>query len=166
MTIHPSLQRNGAFWFPLGLAAGPILAAYLLGSLATFANLAPWYRALAKPAFNPPDWIFGPVWTMLYFLMAIAAWRILCKPDTEARSRALWFYFAQLALNILWPWMFFAMRSPAAGLINIIPQGFLLAATAFCFWRIDRVTGALLVPIILWIGFATILNFAIWQLNA
>jgi len=165
MTIQTLLQRNGAFWRLLCLAAAPILAAYLLGSLATFANLTPWYHMLAKPDFNPPDWIFGPVWTMLYILMGIAAWRILRKPDSEARARALGFYFAQLALNILWSWMFFAMRSPMAGLINIIPQWFLLATTALCFWRIDRAAGAMLVPIILWVGFASILNFEIWRLN-
>src|SRR5664279_4779718 len=81
-----------------------VVAASLLGQLATFPNLAPWYASLVKPSFNPPNWLFGPVWTALYLLMAFAAWRIMRLPPSPARRNALILFFAQLALNVAWSW--------------------------------------------------------------
>lgn len=154
------------FWTAALLAVVPVVAASVLGQLATFPNLDSWYRTLAKPPLSPPDWVFGPVWTSLYALMAYAAWRVLRRPRDEAgRSAGLALYFGQLVMNALWSWMFFAMHSPLGGLLNIVPQWLLIVATTRSFRRLDRVAGYCLVPLLGWVGFAAVLNFQIWQLN-
>jgi len=148
------------------LAAIPVAAAALLGQIATFPNLEPWYAGLAKPPFTPPNWLFGPVWTALYVLMAIAAWRVLRLGDaTPGRRRALALFFAQLALNAAWPWMFFAAHSPLTGLVNIVPQWLLVVATAALFLHLDKVAGWCLVPLAVWVAYAGVLNAAVWWLN-
>ena len=146
------------------LAIAPVIAALLLGQLATFPNL-PWHAGLIKPSFNPPNWIFGPVWTSLYGLMAIAAWRILRLPPSPARRTALILFYAQLALNMAWSWMFFAARSPLLGLINIGPQFLLILATLNAFRPLDRYATWALVPLAAWVAFAAVLNYSIWDLN-
>lgn len=163
----PRAERARAH--PLTLAAGaivPVVAAALLGQRATLPNLAPWYAALAKPSFNPPNAIFGPVWGLLYASMAYAAWRILRHaPAGPARRTALTLFFAQLALNAAWSWGFFGAHQPSLGLIDIVPQWLLIVATIARFWRLDRRAGAVLVPLALWVAFAAVLNAAIWRLN-
>ncbi|BAF88430.1 tryptophan-rich sensory protein [Azorhizobium caulinodans ORS 571] len=150
----------------VALAVLPVVAASVLGQIATFPNLAPWYAGLVKPAFNPPNWIFGPVWTTLYVLMAYAAWRILRLPEaTPGRSTALTLFFLQLVLNAAWSWMFFYLHSPLLGVLNIGPQWLVILATIGAFWRLDRLAGACLVPLAAWVGFASVLNFTLWQLN-
>ncbi len=111
------------------VAIAAVVAASLLGQMATYPNLAPWYANLAKPAFNPPNVVFAPVWTVLYVLMAIAGWRVLRLPPSPQRRTALILFFGQLALNVAWSWMFFAARSPLLGLINVIPQWLVVVAT-------------------------------------
>lgn len=147
------------------LALAAVVAASLLGQLATYPNLAPWYANLVKPAFNPPNWVFAPVWTALYLLMAFAGWRILRQPPSPARRSALILYFGQLALNVAWSWMFFAAHSPVLGLINIVPQWLVIVATIFAFARLDRLAAWCLVPLAAWVGYAVALNAAIWWLN-
>lgn len=157
-----SRGRNLASGF---IALAAVAGALLLGQLATFPNL-PWYAELAKPSFNPPNWLFGPVWTTLYALMAFAAWRIMRLPAAEpGRSLALALFFIQLVLNAAWSWMFFWAHNPALGLLNIIPQLLFVVATAAAFYRIDRLAAACLVPLAAWVGFAAILNLSIWRLN-
>lgn len=147
------------------LAFLPVLAASLLGNLATRPNLD-WYRALNKPGFTPPGLLFAPVWTLLYLLMAFAAWRILRLPsDTDGRTIALVLFFTQLALNAAWSWMFFGMQNPAAGLANILPQWLLIVATLILFYRLDSLAALSLAPLVAWVGFATVLNFSVWRLN-
>jgi translocator protein len=146
------------------VAALPVFFAWVLGQLATFPNLVPWYVGLVKPSYNPPNWIFGPVWIALYILMIVAAWRVLRLPHVE-KSGALTAFYLQLALNAAWSWMFFAAHSPLLGLINIIPQFALVLLTIAKFSRIDRLSGFVLVPLALWVGFAAILNISIWWLN-
>jgi tryptophan-rich sensory protein len=110
-------------WRSVALAVLPVVAALILGQVATFPNLAPWYLGLAKPGFNPPNWLFGPAWTLLYTLMALAALRILrLPPDTPGRGAALAAFFMQLVLNAAWSWLFFGLHSPFAGLLDIVPQ--------------------------------------------
>src|SRR5690242_16302731 len=110
-------------WPRAAIAILPVVAASLLGQWATYPNLAPWYAGLAKPWFNPPNWIFAPVWTSLYLLMAYSVWRILKAPGNDAdRRTALMLFFVQLALNTLWSWLFFGLNNPLAGLMNIVPQ--------------------------------------------
>ncbi|WP_306341309.1 TspO/MBR family protein [Sinorhizobium sp. GL28] len=148
------------------LAILPVVATSILGQLATYPNIESWYATLAKPIFNPPNWVFAPVWTTLYVLMAYAAWRLLSMPaSTPGRSTALILFFIQLALNALWSWMFFAMQSPVAGLVNIIVQiGFILATIAQT-WRVEKTAALCLVPLAVWVSFAAVLNFAVWYLN-
>ena len=105
-----SWSRDLGFSF---LAVIAVAATLVLGQLATYPNLAPWYASLVKPWFNPPNWVFGPVWTTLYLLMAFALWRVLRLPAASAKRRwALSLFFTQLVLNAAWSWMFFAARNP------------------------------------------------------
>lgn len=145
-------------------AAIPVVLALLLGQMATFPNLVPWYVGLVKPSFNPPNWIFGPVWIALYILMIMAAWRVLRLPHVE-KSGALTAFYLQLALNAAWSWMFFAAHSPLLGVINIVPQFILVILTIAKFARIDQLSAYLLIPLALWVGLAVILNISIWWLN-
>jgi translocator protein len=147
------------------LAVAAVAAASVLGQFATYPNLVPWYASLAKPSFNPPNWVFAPVWTGLYVLMAFAVWRILRLPASEQRRAALIAFFAQLALNAAWTWMFFAMQSPLLGLVNIVPQLAAIAWTITLFARLDRTAALCVVPLAGWVVFATALNFEIWRLN-
>ena len=142
----------------------PVAAASLLGQVATFPNLAPWYAHLAKPSFNPPNWIFGPVWTVLYILMALAVWRVLAG-NARLQRTALTLFFLQLALNAAWSWLFFGLHNPFLGLCDVLPQWLLVIATMLAFWRIDRLAGLCLLPLAFWVAFAALLNFEIWRLN-
>jgi benzodiazapine receptor len=148
----------------IALAILPVAAALGLGQLATFPNL-PWHATLIKPSFNPPNWVFGPVWTTLYALMAFAAWRILRLPPSPARRTALILFYAQLVLNMAWSWMFFAAHSPLLGLINVVPQFLLIVATINAFRPLDRTATWALVPLAAWVAFASALNYSIWSLN-
>lgn len=137
-----------------------------LGQFATYPNLAPWYAGLVKPGFNPPNWVFAPVWTSLYALMAFAVWRILRLPQaSSARRSALVLFVIQLALNVAWSWMFFGANNPLLGVVNIIPQLLVILVTIVAFHRLDRVAGWCLVPLAAWVAFASVLNIAIWRLN-
>jgi benzodiazapine receptor len=130
--MHPSAHR---LWRVI-VATGPVIVASGLGQIATFPNLG-WYAELSKPHFNPPNWIFGPVWTTLYVLMAYSVWRIMRLPTSQDRSMALAVFFAQLVFNAAWSWMFFGLHNPLLGVINIIPQLALIAATVIAFFRLD-----------------------------
>jgi tryptophan-rich sensory protein len=148
------------------LAIIAVAGASVIGQLATYPNLAPWYSVLVKPSFNPPNWVFAPVWTTLYVLMAFAVWRILRLPEASAaRQSALTLFFVQLALNAAWSWMFFGAHSPLLGAINIVPQLLVILATVIAFHRLDKIAAWCLVPLAAWVAFATVLNIAIWQLN-
>ena len=166
MTNHSTRatrERNVGFG---ALAIVAVASASALGQLATYPNLAPWYAGLTKPTFNPPNWIFGPVWTTLYVLMAFAVWRILRLPQTSAARRlALIFFFIQLALNAAWSWMFFGANNLLLGVINIIPQFLVILATVIAFYRLDKIAGWCLLPLAAWVAFACVLNVAIWRLN-
>ncbi|MFA6266129.1 MAG: TspO/MBR family protein [Pseudolabrys sp.] len=161
-------ERTSGIRHNLSIAIAPVMivvAALALGQAATFPNLAPWYAGLVKPSFNPPNWIFGPVWTSLYALMAFAAYRILKLPASPERQRAITLFGLQLLFNAAWSWMFFAAHSPLLGLINIVPQLGLVIATVIAFYRLDRVAAACMAPLALWVGFAALLNAAIFILN-
>ena len=143
-----------------------VAAASVVGQFATYPNLAPWYASLVKPSFNPPNWVFAPVWTTLYVLMAFAVCRILRLPEASATRRlALTLFFVQLVLNAAWSWMFFGAHNPLLGVINIIPQFLVVLATVVAFYRLDRMAAWCLVPLVAWVAFASVLNIAIWQLN-
>jgi benzodiazapine receptor len=146
-------------------AAAPVLAAALLGSFATTPNI-PWYETLAKPPLTPPNWVFGPVWTSLYILMACGLYRVLrLEPATPGRRAAIIVFLAQLVLNAAWSFAFFDARSPLLGLVVILPMAVLLVATILLFWRLDRVAGYSLAPTAFWVAFAAYLNAGIFFLN-
>ena len=138
-------------------------AAAAIGSAFTTPSLENWYRELTKPPGNPPNWIFGPVWSALYLAMAIAAWRVW--KARGLREPALKVFGVQLALNTLWSVLFFGMHNPGAALVEIVLLWAAIATTLAMFWRIDRVAGALFVPYLAWVSFATYLIGAIWWLN-
>ena len=136
-----------------------------LGGLITAQSVGTWYQDLAKPSFNPPDWIFAPVWTTLYLLMAIAAWRVWRRAGWRDGGTALTAFAVQLALNLVWSATFFGLRMPGAALIVVLVLLASIAVTTRLFWRHDRPAGLLLTPLLAWVGFATLLNTAIWRLN-
>ncbi|MGA7020398.1 MAG: TspO/MBR family protein [Pseudolabrys sp.] len=164
MRSTPSLKRDTAFAV---LALGVVAATSILGQIATYPNLAPWYAGLVKPSFNPPNWIFAPVWTTLYALMAFALWRILRvrMPSGMHRRYMVGLFFLLLALNAAWSWMFFWAHSPLLGLINIVPQLGVVITTVVNFARVDRLAAFCLLPLAAWVAFAGVLNTAIWLLN-
>ncbi|WP_210493474.1 TspO/MBR family protein [Microvirga antarctica] len=148
------------------IAVIPVAAASVLGSLATLPNIPTWYAGLVKPGFTPPNWLFGPVWTLLYAMMAYALWRILSLPAGQpGRTAAVTTFFVQLALNALWSWAFFGAHSPLAGLIVILAMIVAIIATIRAFWPLDRAAAWLLVPYLTWVSYATALNAAVWRLN-
>ncbi len=138
------------------------LAVSAIGGAVTASSVGSWYPLLAKPAFNPPNWIFAPVWTALYFMMAIAGWRIWRR---GAARWALSLFAFQLALNLAWSIVFFGMHAVGAALLEIVVLLLAILATTVVFWRSDRIAGMLFVPYAAWVAFAAILNAAIWQLN-
>jgi translocator protein len=147
------------------LAVVAVLATSVCGQLATSSNLAPWYVGLLKPSFNPPNWMFAPVWAALYMLMAFAVWRIVRLPPSPVRTLALSLFFLQLALNAAWPWVFFSAHSPLLGVVNIVPQFLIIVAAVIAFSRLDWMSGLALLPPAVWVGYAGVLDAAIWQLN-
>jgi tryptophan-rich sensory protein len=147
------------------IAAGLVFAASLIGQIVTFPHLIPWYADLRKPGFTPAAAVFGPAWTVLYALMALAFWRILILPQQSGRKLAIGLFLGQLLLNALWPVAFFGAESPWLGLIDMGPQLLLVAASTILFWRLDRLAGLCLAPLLLWVGFAAALNFEFWRLN-
>jgi benzodiazapine receptor len=154
---------NGMGMLVLFLAV--CFAAAGLGAIVTGSSVNDWYPALRKPSWNPPAWIFGPVWTVLYLMMAIAAWLVWDKVGFKGGSVALGLFALQLVFNALWAPLFFGLRSPRAGLADIIPLWFAILAALVSFWRVSPFAGALLIPYWLWVSFATILNFTIWKMN-
>lgn len=124
-----------------------------------------WYDQLNKPDWNPPGWLFGPVWTFLYFIMAIAAWRIWKQSGFRGSKQELSFFGVQLLLNGLWSQLFFNAQEPGIAFIEIILLLAAIVATTWLFYQKDRIAGWLMVPYMLWVTFATVLNGRIWWIN-
>ena len=137
-------------------------AAAGLGSVATTPNIPTWYATLAKPAWNPPNWLFGPVWTVLYICMAVAAWLIWRQDGVRG---PLTLFAVQLVLNAAWSWLFFWFHMPGAAFIEILTLLVAIAATTIAFWPRSKAAGILMLPYLGWVAFASVLNFAIWRLN-
>jgi tryptophan-rich sensory protein len=143
-------------------AAAPVIAASLLGSWATLPNIPDWYTGLAKPWFTPPNWIFGPVWTVLYTIMTIAFFRILRQPEGRNNRLVITAFMVQIFLNAAWSIGFFGARSPILGAIIIFPLWISIFFTMVLFWSRDRISGLIFIPYLTWVSFAALLNFAIW----
>lgn len=125
-----------------------------------------WYAALAKPAWTPPNWLFGPVWLCLYVMMAVAAWLVWRRRGFAGARAALGCYLFQLALNAAWSWIFFGEHRMGVGFANLAVLWAAIVATAGLFGKHNRVAALLLVPYLLWVTYATALNFAVWRLNS
>jgi len=142
------------------------LSAGIVGSLFTKTGPGSWYETINKPAFNPPGWVFGPVWTLLFILMGISLF-LVWKAGSEKRDvkLALSFFGLQLMLNILWSALFFGIESPGLAFIEILILWSAILGNITIFYRISRTASALLVPYLFWVTFASILNVTIWFLN-
>lgn len=134
------------------------------GGLASV-NAGDFYTRLALPGWAPPPWLFGPVWTALYVMMGVAAWLVWRRGGFRAARLPLSLYLVQLAFNALWTWLFFAWQRGALAFAEILVLWVLIVATLAMFWRIRRLAGALLVPYLLWVTFATALTWAVWKRN-
>ncbi|KQC15534.1 MAG: TspO/MBR family protein [Methanothrix sp.] len=150
----------------LAASLGACYLAAFLGSIFTMPNVPVWYASLARPFFAPPGWVFAPVWTALYTLMGLSAYLILREGMNDPKVKpALSVFVLQLVVNVSWSAAFFGLRSPLAGLAVIVLLWALIALTIQKFWAISRTAGALLLPYLIWVSFAAILNFGIWRLN-
>ncbi|MBN2158328.1 MAG: tryptophan-rich sensory protein [Spirochaetes bacterium] len=137
-----------------------------IGSLFTMDSVHTWYQTLSKPSFNPPDWIFGPVWTLLYIMMGIALYLVWKNGlGTSQAKLSVVFFSIQLILNVAWSFLFFYLRMPVYGFIEIIILWIFILFTMLAFFRINLAAGILLAPYLLWVSFAAILNFFLWRLN-
>jgi translocator protein len=166
MSAQTPTPQSGRGWWKLIVLLAIVLAVAAVGAGVTNPKLPTWYAALNKPAFNPPARAFAPVWAVLYVLMAVAAWRVWDSSAPAAEKRGALAYFAiQLALNALWPPVFFGLQRPVSGLIVILVLLAAIWATLWRFYRIDPVAGLMLVPYLAWVAFATVLNAAIVGLN-
>ncbi len=143
----------------LGLAVGAV------GGVVTQTTVGGWYQTLAKPPFNPPDSVFAPVWTTLFVLMSVAAWRVWRLGGWRRRRGDLTLYFIQLGLNVIWSVLFFGLRAPGWALVEIMVLLAAITWTTIRFARRDRWAGVLMAPYVLWVAFAVVLNGAIWRLN-
>jgi len=128
-------------------------------------SAASFYAQLVRPSWAPPGWLFGPVWSVLYSLMALSAWLVWRRVGLPAAGRAIFLYGAQLAANALWSWLFFAWHMGAAAFVEVVVLWLLIVATVAAFWRISRIAAVLLVPYLAWVSFASALTFAIWRRN-
>lgn len=150
----------------IGFVLGSQLAG-IIGALFTARSVQTWYTTLQKPSFNPPSWLFGPVWTVLYLLMGIAAYLVWAKGWTVPGVKTALFVFAlQLVLNSLWSILFFGVRQPGWAFMEIVVLWAAIAVTIVLFWNISRTAAFLLVPYILWVSFAAVLNYSLWRLNS
>ena len=141
------------------------LFAGFIGSLFTTPSIASWYAFINKPSFSPPNWLFAPVWSLLYILMGIAAFLIWQKRDNLKTKPALMFYGIQLILNTLWSIIFFGMHNPGLAFLEIIILWSFILITLIKFYKINKTSGILFIPYLIWVSFASILNFAVWMLN-
>lgn len=142
-------------------------AAAGFGALFTTPQTAPggWYSQIQKPSWTPPSWLFGPVWTALYLMMAVAAWWVWRQGGWAAQRGALSLFLVQLVLNAAWSWLFFGLRSPSLGMGGIVLLWVAILLTILAFFRVSPLAGWLMVPYLLWVSYASALNFTIWRLN-
>ena len=144
-------------WFVLCFAAAGIGSIFVPGT---------WYQTLVKPSWTPPSWLFGPVWTLLYGMMAAAAWLVWKRYGLSGALVPLAAFVVQLALNAAWSWLFFGLHRPGLAFTEIVLLWLAILATLLLFWSEERLAGVLLIPYIAWVSFAAVLNFTLWRLNA
>jgi translocator protein len=161
------MERSGVMgWLVLIGFLALCFGVAAVGSVFTSSAMPEWYMSLEKPAFNPPSWVFGPVWTLLYAMMAVAAWLVWREAGFGGATAALTLFFIQLALNLAWSGIFFGLRQPGWALVEIVVLWAAILATMVLFFRHSTLAGWLLVPYLLWVSFASVLNAALWRLNS
>lgn len=158
---HTPARSIGGLAFFLALC----FAVSALGAAVTATSVGTWYQDLAKPSFNPPDWVFAPVWTTLFAFMAIAAWRVWRRTGLRAGRLALGVFMLQLVLNLGWSTAFFGLQRIDLALVVVVLLLLAIVVSAVLFARIDRLAGVLFVPYAAWVAFAIVLNASIWSLN-
>lgn len=143
----------------------PVLVGGISGFF-TVSGVESWYQTIQKPSWNPPNWVFGPVWTTLYVMMGIALW-LVWKEDTSRELKMIAFilFGVQLILNFLWSFVFFKLEQPGFAFLEILFMWVAILATIFAFAQVNKTAAWLLVPYISWVSFAAILNFTIWRMN-
>ena len=151
---------------PLLFSVGICFLAAAIGSAFTAGAIDTWYVTLDKPFFSPPNWVFGPVWTLLYLMMGISLYLVwITKIDKKTKRQAITFFFIQLGFNALWSILFFGLKSPSAALLGIIVLWIAICLTFRNFLRVSNLAAWLLIPYLAWVSFATILNLSILLLN-
>lgn len=162
--IETQRRAHPLRWGALAIIVSVTFVAAAVGSIASI-NAPDFYLALNRPTWAPPANVFGPVWSVLYLLMAIGAWIVVRVDRWESAKPKMMLYGAQLALNALWTWLFFYWHSGAGAFVDIIALWILVAATIGAFWRTHKLAGALLLPYIAWVSFATALTWSVWHAN-
>lgn len=156
-----------ASWKSSTLAlAGWIVLCFLAPALGAFSMPDTWYAALRKPAWNPPGWVFGPVWTLLYSMMAVAAWLVWRRGGWRMQRLPLTWFLVQLALNAAWTPIFFGLHRPGLAFADIVLLWLAIVGTIISFKRVQRGAAWLLAPYLAWVSFAAFLNFTLWRMNA
>jgi benzodiazapine receptor len=143
-------------WIAISMAAGFVGSRFMPGE---------WYAALAKPSWNPPAAVFGPVWSTLYLLMGVAAWLVWRKAGFAGATLALSLFFIQLVLNSLWSYLFFGLHQPGWAFCELVVLWLVILATTIKFWQVSVPAGVLLLPYLGWVAFAGVLNWTLWRLN-
>ena len=150
-------------YYKLIISIGVCLAVGFISGFWTSSSISSWYAHLHKPSFNPPNWIFGPVWTLLYILMGVALY--LVWNDTASVNVAMTFFIIQLVLNFFWSYLFFSLKNPLIAFIEILFLLLMIIITTIEFYPISNAAAYLLIPYILWVSFASVLNLSILLLN-
>jgi len=136
-----------------------------LGGYFTFISVETWYQTLNKPSFNPPDWVFGPIWTILYIFMGISIWLIIKKEPSKTRTIGIRIFWLQLFFNIFWTYLFFRIQKIGISFIEIIFLFFLIFINIIYFFKVDKIASYLLIPYLFWVMYASLLTYNIWVLN-
>lgn len=153
-------------WIGLIVFLVVCFAAAGIGGAVTTPKIPGWYATLAKPSWNPPNWLFGPLWSALYLAMAVAAWLVWRQGGWSSARLPLALFGVQLLLNVLWSCLFFGLQNPGLAFFEVLLLWAAIAATMATFWRRSVAAGLLFVPYLAWVTFASVLNFTIWRLNA
>lgn len=159
-------QRSAPGMFVQALAlAGWLALCFAASATVVFVSIDGWYARIQKPSWNPPSWVFAPVWSILYGMMGVAAWLVWKKGGWREQKRVLGIFLVQLALNALWTPLFFGMHWIGLAFAEIILLWLAIATTMIAFTRVRKDAGALFVPYLMWVSFAAILNFTLWRMN-
>jgi benzodiazapine receptor len=162
VSVNPAFSHLRPAWPDLAVWGLVCFTAPVFGSAARPDG---WYAQLRKPAWNPPPWVFAPVWTLLYATMAVAAWIVWRRGGFRAQRLPLGLFLTQLALNAVWTPLFFGLHHPGLAFVDIVLLWCAIAATAAAFWRVHRGAAVLLGPYLAWVSFACVLNLTVWHLN-